>query len=109
MVFECPQQLRALLAPLVAGIEVVPLTGFMATPRAIMSMDLVVSVDTAVAHLAGALGKPVWMLLSRDGEWRWLLARDDSPWYPRMRIFRRQRRGRWGPVIGHVCAALPGA
>ena len=83
-----------------------PLSDFMATARAIMSMDLVVSVDTAVAHLAGALGKPVWLLLSRDGEWRWLLARDDSPWYPRMRIFRQQGLGEWGPVIGTVCAAL---
>ena len=52
-------------------------------------LDLVITVDTAIAHLAGALGKPVWMLLGPNADWRWLLARDDSPWYPGMRLSRR--------------------
>ena len=84
----------------------VPLTDFMATARVIAGLDLVITVDTAVAHLAGALGRPVWLLLSRDGEWRWLLERDDSPWYPTMRIFRQQRLGAWSGLIDQVCGAL---
>ncbi|MBL8386267.1 MAG: hypothetical protein JNM90_24500 [Burkholderiales bacterium] len=83
-----------------------PLDDFQATARVIMAMDLVVTVDTAVAHLAGALGRPVWLLLSRDGEWRWLLDRDDSPWYPTMRIFRQPRLGDWQSVVDAVCRAL---
>ena len=83
-----------------------PLTDFMATARAIAALDLVVTVDTAVAHLAGALGRPVWLLLSRDGEWRWLLKRADSPWYPTLRIFRQRRLGAWAELIGDVRTAL---
>lgn len=84
----------------------VPLADFMTTARVIAGLDLVITVDTAVAHLAGALGRPVWLLLSRDGEWRWLLERADSPWYPTMRIFRQQRLGAWPALIGEVRAAL---
>ena len=83
-----------------------PLTDFMATARVIAGLDLVITVDTSVAHLAGALGRPVWLLLSTDGEWRWLLARSDSPWYPTMRIFRQRRLGAWAGVIDEVRAAL---
>ncbi len=79
---------------------------FMDTARAIARLDLVIAVDTAVAHLAGALGKPVWLLLPYEAEWRWLLARTDSPWYPTMRLFRQNQRGDWPEVIARVAAAL---
>ena len=59
-------------------------------------------VDTSVAHLAGALGKQVWLLSRFDGCWRWLLDRDDSPWYPTMRIFRQTKPGDWESIIKKV-------
>jgi hypothetical protein len=65
-------------------------------------MDLVISVDTSVTHLAGAMGKPVWILLSYSPDWRWLLDRDDSPWYPSVRLFRQQEFGNWPGVIDRV-------
>ena len=68
--------------------------------------DLIITPDTAVAHLAGGLGKPVWLALSTVGEWRWMLDREDSPWYPTMRIFRQERYGEWGPVFGRMAAVL---
>ena len=79
---------------------------FLDTAALVTNLDLVISVDTAVAHLAGALGKPVWLLNRFESEWRWLLDRDDSPWYPTMRIFRQTRRGDWDEVIERVAAAL---
>jgi Tfp pilus assembly protein PilF len=69
-------------------------------------MDLVISVDTAIAHLAGALGKPVWLLNRFETEWRWMLDRDDSPWYPTMKIFRQRRPSDWSEPIARVCSAL---
>ena len=75
------------------------------TAALIDQLDLVISVDTAVAHVAGALGKPVWLLNRRGSEWRWLLERSDSPWYPTMRIFRQQQSG-WHAVIQDLGAAL---
>jgi tetratricopeptide (TPR) repeat protein len=69
-------------------------------------MDLVVSVDTAVAHLAGALGLPLFVLLAFVPDWRWLLEREDSPWYPSARLFRQSRRDDWRPVLGRVADAL---
>jgi hypothetical protein len=65
-------------------------------------MDLVISIDTSVAHLAGALGVPVWVLLNWAPDWRWLLDRDDSPWYPTMRLFRQKARGDWNSVLERV-------
>ena len=64
--------------------------------------DLVITTDTSVAHLAGAMGKPVWILLSYNRDWRWLLDRDDSPWYPSARLFRQQQIGNWAEVIERV-------
>jgi len=78
---------------------------FARTAAIIASLDLVVTVDTSVAHLAGALGKPVWTLLPLEPDWRWLLDRSDSPWYPTMRLFRADHRG-WGPVIARVADEL---
>jgi ADP-heptose:LPS heptosyltransferase len=65
-------------------------------------MDLVITVDTSVAHLAGAMGKPVWILLPCNPDWRWLLDRDDSPWYPSARLFRQQQNGNWATVTDQV-------
>jgi hypothetical protein len=82
------------------------LADFSATAGAIDALDLVVTVDTAVAHLAGALGKNVWLLLPHIPDWRWLLERDDSPWYPTMRLFRQQSRGDWAGAIARVAREL---
>jgi ADP-heptose:LPS heptosyltransferase len=79
---------------------------FSDTAALIAGLDLVISVDTAVAHLAGALGKPVWLLNRYDTCWRWLLDRDDSPWYPTLRQFRQPAPGDWDAVIAAVSAAL---
>jgi hypothetical protein len=82
------------------------LTDFAETAAAISALDLVVSVDTAVAHLAGSLGKPVWLLAAHACDWRWMLDRKDSPWYPSLRIFRRRYQGDWSEVIDRVVAEL---
>jgi hypothetical protein len=80
---------------------------FADTAAIIANLDLVISVDTAVAHLAGALGRPVWLLLPFVGEWRWLLDREDTPWYPTMRLFRQKAPGDWSGVVDRVVDALP--
>ena len=79
---------------------------FADTAALVDGLDLVISVDTAVAHLAGALGKPVWLLNRFDSDWRWLLNRDDSPWYPTLRQFRQPAPGDWSGVIFRVRDAL---
>ncbi len=76
------------------------------TADLVAGLDLVIAVDTAVAHLAGALGKPVWMLNRFDSCWRWFVGREDTPWYPSMRLFRQVRRGDWAAVIERVRTAL---
>jgi len=73
---------------------------------AISTLDLVITVDTAIAHLAGALGKPVWILLPFFADWRWLIDREDSPWYPTARLFRQKKRRDWSEVIARVAASL---
>ncbi len=79
---------------------------FADTAAAIADLDLVITVDTAVAHLAGALGKPVWVLLAFAPDWRWLLDRTDSPWYPTLRLFRQASPGDWEGVFAQVKTAL---
>jgi len=79
---------------------------FLDTAAIAGNLDLVISTDTAVAHLAGALGAPVWVALHATSEWRWLLARADSPWYPSMRLFRQRTPGRWDEVVEDICAAV---
>ena len=76
------------------------------TAAKLNSLDLLVTVDTMIAHLAGALARPVWTLLPYQCDWRWMLAREDSPWYPTMRLFRQHRPGDWQPVIERVLAEL---
>ncbi len=92
------------------GMPLIDLTGdiddFADTAALIMNLDLVISVDTAVTHLAGALGKPVWTLLPAAGEWRWLLKRNDSPWYPAIRLFRQSTPGDWRSVMTAVAQEL---
>ena len=78
------------------------LKDFSETAAAIENLDLVISIDTALVHLAGAMGKPVWTLLPHAPDWRWLLEREDSPWYPTMRLFRQPGRGDWGAVFDRV-------
>lgn len=82
------------------------LTDFAETAAVIQALDLIISVDTAVAHLAGALAKPCWLLLPQPAEWRWLERREDSPWYPTFRLFRQCARGDWTEVVARVTAAL---
>jgi ADP-heptose:LPS heptosyltransferase len=79
---------------------------FVETAALIANLDLVISVDTSVAHLAGAMGKPVWVLLPLVPDWRWMLNRDDSPWYPTMRLFRQPAAGDWTAAIARVMDAL---
>lgn len=79
---------------------------FTDTAAAIGNLDLVISVDTSVLHLAGAMGKPTWALLPYAPEWRWMLNRQDSPWYPTMKLFRQKAWGQWEPVFNQVAQEL---
>ena len=79
---------------------------FVDTAAAMACLDLVVTCDTSIAHLAGALAVPVWVALKRDAEWRWLTERADSPWYPTMRLFRQLHRGAWGDVFEAMAGEL---
>ena len=79
---------------------------FSDTAAAMANLDLIISIDTSVAHLAGAMGKPTWLLLPKAADWRWLQERPDSPWYPNMRIFRQQKLGDWESVFEQVQQSL---
>jgi len=81
-------------------------TDFMDTAAAMRNLDLVIAADTSIVHLAGALGFPVWVALPFDSDWRWLLNRDDSPWYPTMRLFRQTRPGDWCDVFKRIADEL---
>jgi tetratricopeptide (TPR) repeat protein len=96
------------LEQLGAGIvDLAPVLGdFTDTAAAIMALDLVISVDTSVAHLAGALGRPCWMLLPYALDWRWLRDREDSPWYPTIRLFRQNKPQVWDDVLARMAAEL---
>lgn len=93
-----------------AGMRLEDLSGelrdFSDDAAVIANLDLVISVDTAVAHLAGAMGRPVWTLLKYAPDWRWLLLRDDSPWYPTMRLFRQEQQGDWQAPVAELSEAL---
>jgi hypothetical protein len=82
------------------------LADFSDTQAVLAQLDLLVAVDTSVAHLAGAMGRPVWLMLPAAPDWRWLLGRADSPWYPAHRLFRQGADRQWGPVAAQVAAAL---
>ena len=72
------------------------------TAAAISLMDIVISVDTSVAHISGALAHPTWVMLPFAPDWRWMLNRGDSPWYPSMRLFRQSSAGNWGTVVEKI-------
>jgi len=82
------------------------LNDFHSTAAAISHLDLVISVDTATAHLAGAMGKPLWVLLPHAADWRWFQRRLDAPWYPTARLFRQPERGNWRSLLAALIEAL---
>jgi hypothetical protein len=82
------------------------LADFSDTAAVLAMCDIVVCVDTSIAHVAGALGRPIYLLVPFQPDWRWLLGRDDSPWYPTMRLFRQTAIGDWAGVVGRARAAL---
>jgi hypothetical protein len=92
------------------GMNLVPIAdetqGFEDTAAILSLADLLISVDSSPVHLAGALGRPVWVMLSFVHDWRWLLDRVDSPWYPSARLFRQQSAGDWSGVVASLAAEL---
>jgi tetratricopeptide (TPR) repeat protein len=101
---EARQQLADCTRPIADAMEGV--ADFADTAARLSGVDLLISVDTAMVHLAGGLGVPVWMLSRFDGCWRWLEQRNDTPWYPSMRIFRQPSPGNWSSLVAEVAAAL---
>jgi hypothetical protein len=93
-----------------SGLPIYDWTGelrdFAETAALIENLDLVITIDTAVAHLAGAMGKPVWVMLPFVPDWRWMLNRNDSPWYPTMRLFRQEKWGDWQTALDCVASQL---
>jgi len=102
-----PEPIPAALQPHLHG-PPTPLTDFTDTAALLAELDLVIAVDTATAHLAGAMGVPVWLLLPFAPDFRWMLDRNDTPWYPGMRLFRQPASGDWDSLITAVVAALNG-
>src|SRR5439155_26540161 len=101
------EQDLATLGEVVSMIDLAPLLNDFADTAAVLSkLDLVIMTDSAIAHLCGALGKSVWVLLSYEAFWLWLLDRQDSPWYPSMRLFRQRAWGDWGGAFDAASAAL---
>ena len=104
------QQGEARNDPQLTRLGVVPLshltTDIRAAAAAMQEMDLVISVDGMAAHLAGSLGRPTWVLLKHDADWRWMVGREDSPWYSGMRLFRQPVPGDWSGVVSQVRQAL---
>ena len=80
--------------------------GLLDAAARVAGLDLVITIDSMPAHLAGALGVRVWTLLLKDADWRWMEDREDSPWYPTMRLFRQRRDGDWAGVVERVRVAL---
>ena len=101
---EARQQLADCRRPIIDAMEDV--SDFADTACRLAGVDLLISVDTSMVHLAGGMGVPVWMLSRFDGCWRWLERRSDSPWYPSMRIFRQSAAGDWSGVVAEAAAAL---
>jgi tetratricopeptide (TPR) repeat protein len=112
--YSLQKDLRVADAPAVAAlgrdiVDLAPALGdFSDTAAAVAALDLIITVDTSVAHLAGALGRPVWMMLPYALDWRWLRDREDSPWYPTMRLFRQRTPLVWDDVLTRVSAELAG-
>ena len=79
---------------------------FMDSAALIKNLDLVITIDTSLAHLAGGLGIPVWVLLPKPADWRWMLERTDCPWYPTMKLFRQTTTGDWNSVLNDVVEQL---
>jgi ADP-heptose:LPS heptosyltransferase len=79
---------------------------FVDTAALMQSLDLIVTCDTSIAHLAGALGRPVFVLLQQVPDWRWLLDREDCPWYPSMRLIRQSQRGDWSEPMSRAAEAI---
>jgi hypothetical protein len=96
--------------PAAHGLGLPDLTGWMTdyaeTAALVANLDLVISVDISIAHLAGALGKPAWVLLPFAPDWRWMVGRPDSPWYSSVRLFRQARAGDWPGVLAEVTQRL---
>ena len=103
---KAAQQVRELSDNIMAASLGEQFDDFTDTAGAVENLDLVISVDTSVAHLAGAMGKPVWLLLPFASDWRWMVEREDSPWYPTMRIFRQQKPFDWENLLKRVAGEL---
>jgi hypothetical protein len=80
---------------------------FLDSAAVMQTLDLVITLDSALAHLAGALGRPVWLALKQVPDWRWFLGRSDSPWYPSMRLFRQKMDGDWAGVFAEIQSQVP--
>jgi hypothetical protein len=81
-------------------------TDFRDTARIMSGLDLIITVDTSTAHIAGALGLPTWLMLHKPAEFRWMQDRTDSPWYPSMTLYRQTKRGDWSNVVARIAADL---